>query len=146
MSRGYFGIGIQGCKTEYNIGSLWRTAYNMNADFIFTIGKRYKSQKSDTVKAWRHVPFFEYQSVEQFQQSIPRECMVIGVELTKTAHSLVNFVHPERAIYLLGPEDGSISPPALKLCRAVVYIPSKLCLNVTNTGAMVIWDRFAKQS
>ena len=80
--RGYFGIGIERSKHECNLGTLWRTASNLKADFIFTIGKRYKAQKSDTVKAWRHIPLFEYQSVEQFAQAIPRECNVVGVEIT----------------------------------------------------------------
>ena len=144
MSRGYFGIGLENSKHPVNLGSLWRTAYNMQANFIFTINQRYKSQKSDTVKAWRHLPFYEYQTVEQFQQSIPRECNIVGVEITAGAHSLFNFVHPERAIYLLGPEDGSISPTAQKFCHSIVYIPTNLCMNVANAGAIVMYDRILK--
>ena len=34
----YFGIGIQNGKTPENLGVLWRTAQNMGASFIFTIG------------------------------------------------------------------------------------------------------------
>ncbi len=142
--RGYFGIGLENSKHAVNLGTLWRTAYNLRANFIFTINQRYKSQKSDTVKAWRHLPFYEYQTVEQFKESIPRECSVIGVELATNARPINNFVHPERAIYLLGPEDGSISPAALSLCRSVIYIPTELCLNVTMAGGIVMWDRISK--
>lgn len=39
--RGFYGIGIYGGKTPLNIGSLWRSAHILKADFIFTIGKRY---------------------------------------------------------------------------------------------------------
>lgn len=49
--RGYFGIGIYNPKTETNMGTLWRSAYNFGADFIFTIGMRYKKMGSDTAKA-----------------------------------------------------------------------------------------------
>jgi len=48
--RGFFGIGIQNIKTESNIGTLWRSANILGADFIYTIGKRYKKQSSDTMK------------------------------------------------------------------------------------------------
>ena len=34
----FFGIGIQNGKTPENLGVLWRTAQNLGASFIFTIG------------------------------------------------------------------------------------------------------------
>ena len=60
MKRGYFAIGIYESKTETNIGTLWRSAYNFGADFIFTIGKRYKKEPSDTTKSERHIPLYGY--------------------------------------------------------------------------------------
>ena len=53
--RGYFGIGIQNAKTDENIGTLWRSAFIMGASFIFTIGKRYKKQATDTPKSWKNI-------------------------------------------------------------------------------------------
>lgn len=47
---GYFEIGIFHSKTEQNIGTLWRSAYQLGASGIFTIGKRYKEMSSDTYK------------------------------------------------------------------------------------------------
>ena len=44
----FFGIGIQNGKTPENLGVLWRTAQNLGASFIFTIGNRYASQACDT--------------------------------------------------------------------------------------------------
>jgi len=44
----YFGIGIQNGKTPENLGVLWRTAQNLGATFIFTIGNRYAKQACDT--------------------------------------------------------------------------------------------------
>ena len=34
----FFGIGIQNGKTPENLGVLWRSAQNLGASFIFTIG------------------------------------------------------------------------------------------------------------
>ena len=49
MKRGFFGVGIENTKTHQNIGTLWRSASIMGASFMFTIGKRYKKQASDTM-------------------------------------------------------------------------------------------------
>lgn len=103
--RGYWGIGVYNIKTETNLGILWRSAYNFGASFIFTIGKRYKKQPSDTTKAYKHIPLYEYPTFEDFYKHIPKHCSLVCVEQTDNAKSLKDFKHPERAIYLLGAED-----------------------------------------
>ena len=40
----FFGIGIVRGKTESNHGLLWRTAYQMGASFVFTVGARFESR------------------------------------------------------------------------------------------------------
>ena len=63
-SRGYFGIGVERPKTPANIGTLWRSATCFDASFIFTIGRRFPEQSSDTTKTWRHIPKMEYRDVQ----------------------------------------------------------------------------------
>lgn len=58
MKRGYFGIGVYHPKNVINIGTLWRSANCFGADFLFTIGHRYKHQGSDTLKTYRHIPLY----------------------------------------------------------------------------------------
>ena len=58
--RGFFGLGIYDLKTVSNLGTLWRSAHIFNADFIFLIGKRYETMRTDTLKSWKHLPLFEY--------------------------------------------------------------------------------------
>jgi tRNA G18 (ribose-2'-O)-methylase SpoU len=144
--RGYCGIGIQNIKTEMNIGTLWRSAKILGASFIFTIGKRYKKQSSDTLKAWRSVPFYEYENFEQFHSNIPYDCQLIGVEITDNAKQIKNFVHPERCIYLLGAEDNGLTGEAIKACSAIVQLPGEFCLNVAVAGSIVLYDRLNKSS
>ena len=79
--RGFFGIGIYGLKTTKNIGTLWRSAQVLKADFIFLIGKRYETMKTDTMKSWKHIPLFEYENFEQFYASRPKGSKLIGIEL-----------------------------------------------------------------
>ena len=143
--RGYCGIGIERAKTVANLGTLWRSAYCLGASFIFTIGDRYNPQSSDTVKAYRHIPYWRFKDWTDFQEHIPYDCRLIGMELTETAEALENFCHPERAIYVLGPEDGSLSQEGIIACHYIVRFHSKFCLNVATAGAIVLWDRQTKQ-
>lgn len=145
-SRGYFGIGIERGKTETNVGTLWRSAYSLGASFIFTIGRRYQPQPSDTTKTWRHIPLLEYADVADFAAHRPYDCQLIGVELTDDARPLETFKHPERAIYLLGPEDGNLSPRTVELCQGVVRFASRYCLNVAAAGTVVMYDRQTKRA
>lgn len=142
--RGHCGIGIERGKTPANIGTLWRSAVCLGADFIFTVGPRYPKQSSGTVASWRHVPTFEYRDVQDFNEHRPLDVPLIGVELTDDAEPLETFDHPERAIYLLGPEDGSLSKAALSVCQKVVKFQSAYCLNVASAGTVLLYDRQAK--
>lgn len=40
--EGYFGIGIQCCKTGTNYGTLYHTTNLLKANFLFLIGIRFK--------------------------------------------------------------------------------------------------------
>ena len=64
MSRGYFAVGIYGCKTPENVGTLWRSATLYRAAFVFTVGARYRRfQASDTAKTPNHTPLFHFKDL-----------------------------------------------------------------------------------
>jgi len=139
--RGFFGIGIYQTKTEANIGTLWRSAYNFGAAFIFTINRRYKRQASDTTKTSKHVPLYHYDTFDQFRHNIPHDCLLIGIEQSKTSLSISKFNHPERSIYLLGAEDHGIPESILVRCHRTIHIDTPMCLNVAVAGSIVMFDR-----
>ena len=145
MTRGYFGIGIENYLHEVNMGTLWRTAHNFGADFIFTVGKQYKEQPSDNTKATRHIPLFGFSNIHQLCETMPYSATLIGVEFPhEKATPLINFVHPKSCLYLLGSEDNGLSQEAIKACEELVYIPgSELnqSLNVAVAGSIIIYDR-----
>lgn len=143
--RGYYGIGICNGKTEVNIGTLWRSAAIFGASFIFTIGKRYKKQSSDTMKAWRHIPLYNYETFDEFYKAMPYDCRLIGVELDERAHAINNFIHPERCVYLLGAEDLGLSREALRHCHTIIQLQGDYCLNVAVAGSIVMYDRLIKE-
>lgn len=144
MNRGYFGIGIYHTKTEVNVGTLWRSAHNFNASFIFTIGRRYKKQSSDTTKAWKTIPLYHYQTFEEFKLNIPIDCILVAIEQCESSKSTKSFNHPERAIYLLGAEDHGIPTPILSYCHSIIHIDTPMCLNVATAGSIVMYDRMIK--
>ena len=144
MKRGYFGIGIYNPKTEANVGMLWRSALNFEADFLFTIGKRYKEQATDTPKSFRHIPFYHYKDWNDMIEHIPMNAKLICVEQTENARNLKNFIHPERAIYVLGAEDYGI-PINLMRGHEKVFIETPICLNVAIAGSIVMFDRKNKE-
>lgn len=144
MKRGYFGIGIQNTKTEINVGTLWRSATILGASFIFTIGRRYKKQASDTMKSWRHIPLFHHETFESFVKSVPYDCQIVGVELDEKSVPVTTFNHPERCIYLLGAEDNGLTRQALDKCHKLVQLPGDFCMNVAVAGSIIMYDRINK--
>lgn len=144
--RGYFAVGVYGCKTSANVGTLWRSAYNMGAAYIFTIGRRFPRQASDTVKAWKHVPMLEFTLFDEFLVSRPHDCLLVGVEQCERSRNLPEFSHPERAIYVLGAEDSGLPREVIERCNHVVSIDTAECLNVAVAGSIVMYDRRCKAS
>jgi len=142
--RGYFGIGIYKGKTVENIGTLWRGAYQLGADFIFTVGSRYKKQSSDTYKTWRHIPLFQHDDIESLTDSL-YDCVLVGVEMGGTP--LDEFVHPQRCVYLLGAEDHGLSDGMLEKCQHIISIPSIRAesYNVAQAGTIIMYDRMMKE-
>jgi len=72
---------------------------------------------------------------------LPQGCRLVGVELLDEAIDLPSFRHPLRAAYVLGPEQGRLSPALVARCNHVVRIPSSFCINVAMAGAVVMYDR-----
>lgn len=143
--RGYFGIGIFNPKTEVNIGTLWRSAHILGASFIFTIGRRYKRQPSDTTLASNNIPLFNYENFDAFYKNMPTDCVLVGVELDEKSVPSAEFQHPKRCIYLLGAEDHGLSSEAISSCHQLVQLPGDKCLNVSVAGSLIMYDRIIKK-
>lgn len=144
MKRGFCGIGIFNPEKQCNIGTLFRSALALHVDYIFTIGRKYHLQSSDTCKSIRNLPYFHFLTKEEFFNNIPACARLVCIE-TKQPNSreLSRFVHPEQAVYLLGNEGNGI-PPSILEKNMVVHIPSSLCLNVSVSGSIVLYDRLCK--
>jgi len=124
-----------------NFGNLARTAYGFGASFVFTLspGRRIETPDSDTPNSHQHMPWYNFDSVENIH--LPDGCRLVGVELTDEAIELPSFRHPTMAAYILGPENGSLSPELVDKCEFIIKIPTLFCLNVATAGAIVMYDR-----
>ncbi|OAB75996.1 RNA methyltransferase [Cochleicola gelatinilyticus] len=141
FTTSFFGIGIQNGKTPKNLGVLWRTAQNMGASFIFTIGNRYANQACDTHNSVKSLPYYHYKTFDDFYEHLPKGVRIVGVEKTESANNLEEFKHPKRCVYLLGAEDHGLSNRAIEKAHFLVQFPSEYSLNVAVAGSIVLYDR-----
>lgn len=141
--RGFFAVGVYHPKTEANIGSLWRSAALYGAAFIFTVGRRYQHQASDTPKTQRSIPLFHFADVEDVVEHLPNSTPLIGVELDPRATLLGSYCHPARGAYLLGAEDYGLSMAVRDRCHSLVEIESAepWSNNVATAGGILMWHR-----
>lgn len=137
----FFGIGIQNGKTPENLGVLWRSAQNLGASFIFTIGNRYAKQSSDTHNAVKAMPYYHYETFDDFFKHLPKGVRIVGVELDNRAETLETFHHPRRCVYLLGAEDHGLTNEAIEKSHFLIKFSSTLSLNVSVAGSIVLYDR-----
>jgi tRNA(Leu) C34 or U34 (ribose-2'-O)-methylase TrmL len=105
-------------------------------------GKRYTSHSTDTLKAWRHMPLIQ---VEQLKNIIPYDCVPVAIDLIEGAKPLQDYVHPERAFYVFGPEDGTLGKEITSWCRDTVFVPTRFCMNLAACVNVILYDRAAKQ-
>jgi tRNA G18 (ribose-2'-O)-methylase SpoU len=140
-ARGYFAIGAERMSKALNLGNLMRSAHGFGASFTFTVGATYQAleARADTSKGQWHLPHYNWGSVADM--ALPQGCKLVGVELLDDAVDLPSFRHPLRAAYVLGPEQGSLSPEIVAQCSYVVRIPTSFCVNVAMAGAIVMYDR-----
>ena len=142
---GYFEIGIYNPRNDVNIGTLWRSAHQLGAAGIFTIGRRYRRQTSDPFAVDEHIPLRSYPTFEDFLASRPQGAQLVGIEMGGTP--LAGFRHPGKAIYLLGSEDNGLPARVLEKCNAVIALESvrQVSFNVAVTGSIVMYHRVFMQ-
>ena len=145
-TSGYFGIGVYQVKRAENVGMLWRSAWQLGAAFLFTIGTRYKPTADDVFKSWLQVPLFRYDTFAEMTAASAYSCQLVGVEMGGTP--LAGFVHPDRAVYLLGAEDSGLPNDIRARCHQVISIPSvrTASYNVAVAGSLVMYDRMVKST
>jgi tRNA(Leu) C34 or U34 (ribose-2'-O)-methylase TrmL len=109
---------------------------------VAACGSRYKDHPTDTPKAYRSLPFLK---VDDLKSVIPHDCVPVAIDLVEGATPLHKYVHPSRAFYIFGPEDGTLGKDVTDWCRDTIYIPTRECMNLSATVNVVLYDRMAKR-
>ena len=143
-NKRYACIGLFNPKSPENVGAVMRAAGCYGVNSVFYTGKRYERARdfvTDTKRVYMDIPLI---GVEDLQAIIPLGCTPVAVELVEGARPLPEYTHPDRAIYIFGPEDGSLDASVRAWCEDVIYIPTEGCMNLAATVNVVLYDRMAK--
>ena len=141
MSKGYACIGLNSPQYDINIGSVLRAVGCYGAKMIAISRKKYSKSASDTMKQYRHIPLLQ---VDDLKSVIPYDCVPVAVDIIDGAIPLYDYIHPERAFYIFGPENSTLGEKTLSFCRDVIYIPTERCMNLAATVNVVLYDRASK--
>ena len=87
-----------------------------------------------------------FAQVEDLTQAVSKDIPIVCVELVEGATPLPLFEHPEQALYIFGPEDGSLPQEVVDKAIAVVYMPTTGCMNLAATVNVLLYDRAAKHT
>jgi tRNA(Leu) C34 or U34 (ribose-2'-O)-methylase TrmL len=139
-------IGLCNPKSPSNVGAVLRAAGCYQAHGVRYTGTRFDraaKYNTDTKNMNSAMPL---QRVEQILDQLPEGMAVVCVELVEGATPLPAFQHPEQALYVFGPEDGSIPQPVIDRASAVVFVPTVGCMNLAASVNVLLYDRLAKLS
>jgi tRNA C32,U32 (ribose-2'-O)-methylase TrmJ len=105
-------------------------------------GKRYRLPREERMKGYGEV---EICHADYFFDAFPGDVVPVAIELVPGTENLIDFVHPEKAVYVFGPEDGSLGSVELRHCHRFVRIPTRHCLNLATAVTTVLYDRHLKR-
>ena len=137
-------IGLYNPKSPENVGAVMRAAGCYGVSSVFYTGVRYDRAQSfitDTKRVHLEIPLI---GIDDLKKIVPLGCTPVAVELVEGAQALPTYTHPDRAIYIFGPEDGSLNQEIRDWCEDVIYIPTEGCMNLAATVNVVLYDRMAK--
>ncbi|MBR9885711.1 MAG: RNA methyltransferase [Oceanospirillales bacterium] len=137
-------IGLSNPKSPTNVGAVLRAAGCYQASEVRYTGERFPraaKYSTDTKNINSSVPLTQ---VDDLLIDLLADMQVVCVELAEGAEPLPGFTHPKRAIYIFGPEDGSIAQAVVDKADHVVYVPTIGCMNLAASVNVVLYDRLAK--
>jgi tRNA(Leu) C34 or U34 (ribose-2'-O)-methylase TrmL len=136
-------------KYEHNVGATLRACSCFNIKQLYWTGERVNfDNRKDRIP--REERMKGYKDVFWKRDDRPldyfnKEVIPVAIEVRENSENLAEFEHPDNAIYIFGPEDGSIPKPWLYLCHRFVYLPTKHCLNLSAAVNLVLYDRCVKR-
>ena len=148
-------IGLTNPKSPSNVGAVMRAAGCYSVEQVFYTGRRYANavkfnnskHNTDTKNAHEKIPLKaaeNFENLESLRALLPERTKIICVDLVEGAIPLPYFEHPDQALYIFGPEDGTISQTVVNNADSVVYVPTVGCMNLAASVNVLLYDRLAK--
>lgn len=146
-------------KTPFNVGGAIRAAAIFGAERVTWDGERVLDERlagATNIKGakWR-LPREERMKAYDVEwlvdehailTAVERRLTPVCVEIVPGAEPLAMFEHPERALYVFGPEDGGVRRSAREACHRFVRIPGKHCLNLAAAVNVILCHREIQRS
>jgi tRNA(Leu) C34 or U34 (ribose-2'-O)-methylase TrmL len=138
-------------KFPHNVGAAVRAASCFGASQVWFTGTRvpiepgkgYRLPREERMKGYKKVDLINY---DYPFDKMPKGFTPVAIEVRPNSENLINFVHPENPVYVMGPEDGSIPKVFLKHCHRFVVIPTAHCLNLAAAVNVVMYDYKLKRA
>lgn len=149
MKKEFVSIGLTNPKSISNVGSVMRAAGCYQVNQVFYSGQRYDraaKMSTDTKKATSSIPLTNIESlgVTTMMEAVEEGTKIVCVDLIQGATPLPSFKHPEKALYIFGPEDGTIDQKVVDHADFVVFVPTVGCMNLAASVNVLLYDRLAK--
>ena len=144
MTESILSIGLSNPKSPTNVGLIMRAAGCFQVGSVFYTGERYDRAapfNTDTQNASLRIPLTW---VPSLPGDVDDNTQVVCVELVEGATPLPMFQHPGKALYIFGPEDGTIDQKVIDKADSVVFIPTIGSLNLAAAVNVMLYDRLAK--
>jgi tRNA(Leu) C34 or U34 (ribose-2'-O)-methylase TrmL len=142
MEDKMFAIGLDNPGNAINVGHVLRAADAFGAAMVAITGNCKVKSRTDTSGAAFKIPVVRGTSLHDL---IPHDCVPIAVELLDNAEDLCEFVHPHNAFYVFGSEGATLGRRVISWCKHVVYVPTRICLNLSACVNVVCYDRLLKE-
>lgn len=137
-------------KYPHNVGAAKRACSCFGIKQLWYSGDRvpiegnagYRLPREERMRGYADV---ELRNFDYFFEQFDRGVTPVAVELRQNSELLPQFVHPEKALYVFGPEDGSIDQVMLRHCHRFVVIPTAHCVNLSAAIYLILYDRMMKR-
>lgn len=136
-------IGFVNPKFARNIATAIRSCSCFKAKYCFYTGQRIAEDLAKKGRLPREERMKGYADVrwgrcDRFLDLFAPDVVPVAVEVRQNSEHLWDFVPPPKALYIFGPEDGSIPKAVLHACHRFVIIPSAHCMNMATAASNLL--------